>query len=282
MGLAENFLTSRRAVYFYAFVLLAGILLFGLVLTIRSVNRELELARMQSDFVSTVSHEFKSPLTSIRQLAEMLQADMVPSEDRRRRYYDVLVEQSERLSMLIDNVLDFARMEAGRREMSRAAVDVKSLVEDIVTEAQHRVVHEGFTVRTESEDQLPSAFLDADAIRQALNNLIDNGVKYSGSSREVVVRSFRENAHIVIAVQDFGIGLAPEEAGKVFDRFYRGGGELTRSVKGTGLGLTLVKQIVGAHGGDVDVHSELGRGSTFSIRLPLVTDPAVTRDNGRT
>ena len=166
--------------------------------------------------------------------------------------------------------------------MSRAAVDVKSLVEDIVTEAQNRVVHEGFTVRTESEDQLPSAFLDADAIRQALNNLIDNGVKYSGSSREVVVRSFRENAHIVIAVQDFGIGLAPEEASKVFDRFYRGGGELTRSVKGTGLGLTLVKQIVVAHGGDVDVHSELGRGSTFSMRLPLGGDPSATSKTGRT
>ena len=282
MGLAENFLTSRRAVYFYAFLLLAGILLGGLVLTIRSVSRELELARMQSDFVSTVSHEFKSPLTSIRQLAEMLQADMVPSEDRRRRYYDVLVEQSERLSMLIDNVLDFARMEEGRREMSRAAVDVKSLVEDIVTEAQHRVLHQGFTVRTELEDSLPSAFLDADAIRQALNNLIDNGVKYSGSSREVVVRSFRENAHIVIAVRDFGIGLAAEEADKVFDRFYRGGGELTRSVKGTGLGLTLVKQIVAAHGGDVEVHSEPGRGSTFSMRLPLVADPSVTHKRGRT
>ncbi len=96
------------------------------------------------------------------------------------------------------------------------------------------------------------------------------------------MRSFRENAHIVIAVQDFGIGLAPEEASKVFDRFYRGGGELTRSVKGTGPGLTLVKQIVGAHGGDVDVRSELGRGSTFSMRLPLVTDPAVTHDNGQT
>ncbi len=282
IGLAENFLISRRAVYLYAFVLLAGILLFGLVLTIRSITRELELARMQSDFVSTVSHEFKSPLTAIRQLAEMLKADMVPSEDRRRRYYDVLVEQSERLSMLIDNVLDFARMDEGRREMSRAAVDVRSLVEDIVTEAQHRVVHEGFTVRAELEDQLPRAFLDADAIRQALNNLIDNGVKYSGSSREVVVRSFRENAHIVIAVRDFGIGLAPEEANKVFDRFYRGGGELTRSVKGTGLGLTLVKQIVGAHGGDVHVHSELGRGSTFSMRLPLVADPSVTHNTGGT
>ena len=237
---------------------------------------------MQSDFVSTVSHEFKSPLTSIRQLAEMLQADMVPSEDKRRRYYDVLVEQSERLSTLIDNVLDFARMEEGRREMSRAAVDVKSLVEDIVTEAQHRVLHQGFTVRTELEDSLPSAFLDADAIRQALNNLIDNGVKYSGSSREVVVRSFRENAHIVIAVRDFGIGLAAEEADKVFDRFYRGGGELTRSVKGTGLGLTLVKQIVAAHGGDVEVHSEPGRGSTFSMRIPLVADPSVTHKRGRT
>ncbi len=111
--------------------------------------------------------------------------------------------------------------------------------------------------------------LDADAIGQAVTNLIDNGIKYSGDSKEIVVRGFAENGHAVIAVRDFGIGLDPEERERVFERFYRGGSELTRSVKGTGLGLTLVKQIVEGHGGHVDAESEPGHGSTFCIRLPL-------------
>lgn len=268
-GSDGNFLTSRRAIYLYAFVLLAGILLFGLILSIRTVGRELELARMKSDFVSTVSHEFKSPLTAIRQLAELLRAGRVPSEERRRQYHDVLLEQSERLSRLVNNVLDFARMEAGRDELSPQLVDLATLVEDTVSEARHRVAHEGFTIRTELERPLPPVHLDPDAVRQALGNLIDNGVKYSGESRELEVRGFRENGEVVLAVRDFGIGMEPDEAARVFERFYRGGDELTRAVKGTGLGLALVKHIAEAHGGRVDVTSAPGEGSTFSIHLPL-------------
>lgn len=265
----EGFLASRRAVYLWAFVLLAGILLSGLVLTIRSVGRELELARMRSDFVSTVSHEFRSPLTAIRQLAEMLRGGRVPSEERRRQYYDVLLEQSERLTRVVENVLDFARMDAGRRDLLLEPVDLGRLAEDAATDARQRVAHEGFTIRTDVDDALPRARVDEQAVRQALGNLIDNGVKYSGTSRELEVRGFRENGEVVLAVRDFGIGLTPDDRERVFDRFFRGGHELTRSVKGTGLGLTLVKQIMDAHGGTVDVRSEQGEGSTFSLRFPL-------------
>ena len=271
--LVETLLTSRRGVYFYAFLLLTGILTFGLTLTARSVTHQLELARMKSDFVSTVSHEFKSPLTAIRQLAEMLQSGRVVSEEKRSRYYDVLLEQSERLSVLVDNVLDLARMDEGRYELERATVDVGDLLEEIVERAEHRVRHEGFTIRSEIEHPAPSLTLDAAAVTQATTNMIDNGVKYSGDSREIVVRGFSRNGHFVIAVQDFGVGLDDDEAARVFERFYRGGSELTRTVKGTGLGLALVKQIAEAHGGSVAVESTPGSGSTFSIRLPLDSSP---------
>jgi two-component system phosphate regulon sensor histidine kinase PhoR len=131
------------------------------------------------------------------------------------------------------------------------------------------VRHEGFTVEAEFDKSLPSIQADRAAIIQAITNLIDNGIKYSAGAKKVRVRGFTENQYLMIAVQDFGVGIKPEEIDKVFERFYRGGDELTRTVKGSGLGLTLVKQIVQAHHGTVHVESEPGRGSTFSIRLPL-------------
>ena len=265
----DTLLTSRRGVYFYMFILLTCILIFGLILTIRIITHELELGRMKSNFVSTVSHEFKSPLTSIRQLAEMLQRGRVPSEERRQRYYDVLLEQSERLSLLVDNILDFARMEEGRKEFSFEKVDIGSLLEEIVSTFQQRVRHEGFTIQAEIDKRLPLIQADSSAITQAVTNLIDNAIKYSGEAKQVYVRAFTENQYLIIAVQDFGIGIKPEEIDKVFERFYRGGDELTRMVKGSGLGLTLVKQIVQAHHGTVYVESEPGRGSTFYLRLPV-------------
>jgi signal transduction histidine kinase len=268
--LFEAFLTSRRGIYFYMFLLIAGILIFGLILTVRTVSHELELARMKSDFVSTISHEFKSPLTSIRQLAEMLHSGRVPSEERRQKYYDVLLEQSERLSLLIENVLNFAKIEEGRRKFVFVTTDITSLLEDLVSSAQERVRHVGFDVQLEAADALPLVMADSEALSQALNNVIDNAIKYSGTEKKVEVRAYREDHYLVITVQDFGIGIEKGERGKIFDRFYRGGDELTRTVKGSGLGLTLVKQIVEAHHGSVQVESEPGQGSTFSIKLPLV------------
>lgn len=267
--LFETLLTSRRGIYLYMFILLAGILIFGLTLTIRIVSHEIELGKMKSDFVSTVSHEFKSPLTSIRQLSEMLQTGRVPSEERRQRYYDVLLEQSERLSLLIDNILDFAKMEEGKKEFEFRTVEMGPLLEELVSTIQQQVRHEGFTVEAKFDNSLPSIQADRTAIIQAITNLIDNGIKYSAGAKKVCVRGFTENQYLIIAVQDFGVGIKPEEIDKVFERFYRGGDELTRTVKGSGLGLTLVKQIVQAHHGTVHVESEPGRGSTFSIRLRL-------------
>ncbi|MCK4787670.1 MAG: GHKL domain-containing protein [Desulfobacteraceae bacterium] len=267
--LLETFLTSQRGIYFYMFLLIAGILVFGLILTMRIVTRELELAKMKSDFVSTISHEFKSPLTSIRQLAEMLQAGRVPSEKRRRKYYDVLVEQSERLSLLTDNVLNIAKLEEGKKEFKLEKIDMGGLLKEIVSTIQEQVRHKGFVIQLKSEKSLPPIKVDSTAITQAVTNLLDNAIKFSGESREIIVRSFKENQHIVISVKDFGSGIRKDEVDKVFERFHRGGDELTRTVKGSGLGLTIVKQIIEAHQGKVSVESEPGSGSTFSIRLPL-------------
>jgi len=267
--LIKTFLFSQRGLYFFVFLLIAGILAFGLVLTMRSVSHELELARMKSDFVSTVSHEFKSPLTSIRQLAEMLQAGRIPSEERRQRYYDVLLEQSERLSLLTDNILSLARIDEGRQEFKFERTDVERLLTEVVTTIQERVRHEGFEIGLDIRGPLPSLVVDRTALSQTVANLIDNAIKYSGDARNIMVRAFVEGPSAVIAVEDRGIGIKKEEIGRIFERFFRGGNELTRTVKGSGLGLTLVKKIIEAHHGRVRVESEVGKGSVFSIDLPL-------------
>jgi len=267
--LIRTFLLSRRGLYSFVFLLIAGILVFGLVLTIRSVSHELELARMKSDFVSTVSHEFKSPLTSIRQLAEMLQSGRVPSEERRQQYYDVLLEQSERLALLTDNILSLAKIEEGRAEFAFEMTDVPALLTNVVSSIQERVRHEGFDIELKAQGPIPLVAVDRSALSQAITNLIDNAIKYSGDSRKVVVGASVETQSLAIAVQDFGVGIKKEDIDRVFERFFRGGDELTRTVKGSGLGLTLVKEIVEAHRGRVQVESEPGKGSVFSILLPL-------------
>ncbi len=266
----EAFFSPERSIYFYVFVLIAGILIFGLVLTLHGVSHELEIAKLKSDFVSTISHEFKSPLTSIRQLAEMLQTGRVPSESRRRQYYDVIVEQSERLSILIDNVLGFAKMEEGHKVFEFERLDISGLLREIVARMQHS--HEGFQIHAQIPEALPPVKADPLAISQALTNLLDNAIKYSGDANRIEVRAFAENQHLVIIIQDYGIGIEKGDIGKIFDRFYRGGDPLLRMVKGTGLGLMLVRQIVKAHHGAVHVESEPGRGSTFTVRLPIAEE----------
>jgi signal transduction histidine kinase len=236
---------------------------------------------LKSDFVSTVSHEFKSPLTSIRQLAEMLQEGRVPSEERRRRYYDVLVEQSTRLSSLVTNILDLARIEEGRKEFRFEALDIGELVSEVVATTQHRVGHEGYIVEVHVEGELPRVRADRDAIAQAISNLIDNAIQYSGDARQINLYASAGDGHVTVAVEDFGVGIPQDEIDRVFERFYRGGHELTRTVKGSGLGLTLVKEVVEAHGGTVHVESEPGRGSTFSIRLPAITEQSDAEDSDR-
>jgi two-component system phosphate regulon sensor histidine kinase PhoR len=162
-------------------------------------------------------------------------------------------------------------MDEGRHKLELEEVNVGDLLREVVEAVDHRVHPGGFSIRTEIEDPSPTIPLDAEAITQATTNLIDNAVKYSGESREVVVHGFSADDRFNITVEDFGIGLRAGDAERVFERFYRGGDELTRSVKGTGLGLTLVKRIAEAHGGSVVVESEPGRGSRFTIRLPLKT-----------
>ncbi len=266
----ENLLLMRRSINFYSFILIAGILGVGLIMVLVIVSREMEYAKLRSDLASTISHELRSPLTSIRQLAEMLQRGRVPTQRQKQKYYDVIVEQSEKLSLLINNILDFASFEEGRRKFYFETVDPGKFLQNILDEFVKRVKPEDFQVTIDIEPNMPPLTIDRIAIHQAVLNLLDNAVKYSADVKEIIFKAYTDGNHVAISVADFGIGIAHDEQKKIFDRFYRGKNESIRyRVKGSGLGLSLVKLITRAHHGTISVSSDPGKGSTFTIKIPF-------------
>ena len=251
-------------------ILLALALLGGVAFAFRAADRAIRLSTMKSDFVSNVSHELRTPLASIRVFAELLRLGRVRSPEKIQEYGEYIEAESRRLSGLINNILDFSRIESGRKTYDFALSDVGEVVAAVLKSFEIRLAPEGFQIRFQgSATPLPSVEMDPDAISQAVHNLLDNAVKYSGESKEIEVRLSREDDSVVISVEDHGVGIAGEEQKRIFERFHRVSTGLVHDVKGSGLGLSIVHHIVQAHRGKVTVRSELGKGSTFSIHLPV-------------
>jgi signal transduction histidine kinase/tetratricopeptide (TPR) repeat protein len=263
-------LSARRRFVFAGFGLTAVLIAVAGYVTVRAVGRELDVARLQSDFVSAVSHEFRTPLATLRQLSELLADGRVQSEERRREYYEDLRHESERLHRLVENLLDFGRMEAGRREFRFEATDAAALVRRVAADFAQEVAARGYRIEISADDRPPDIVVRADqeALARALWNLLDNAVKYSPDVHTIWVGARADGARALISVRDEGLGIPADEQRRIFDKFVRGAGAKAAGVKGTGLGLAMVQRIVAAHGGDVSVASEEGKGSTFTISLP--------------
>jgi signal transduction histidine kinase len=268
-GLFNSLFRRGAGIFLYIFIAIVVILTFGLFFTLQTVNNEMHLSKMKSYFMSTVSHEFKSPLTSIRQMAEMLVHGRVPSPERQYKYHTIILQQSERLSHLIDNILDFSKMEEGQKIFRFEKADITPVVENVVESFKDHTALQGFIIGLSIPEPVPEFVFDREAMEQVMHNLLDNACKYSGDSRKIEVQLLSSGNRVIISVRDYGIGLKKEEHDRVFSRFYRAGEELTQTVKGSGIGLTIVKQIVKAHNGTIDVESEIGKGSRFTVRLPL-------------
>ena len=260
---------GRRRLLLSGFTVLALVLFAGSYFIMRSIDRERAVAKLQSEFVSAVSHEFRTPLTSLRQLSEMLSKGRVPTEALRQQSYDILARESERMQKLVESLLDFGRIEARAFLYHYEHFDPVALVRDLVAEFQENVAAQGYGVELELAGAYPLIRVDREAIGLALRNLLDNAVKYSPDCRTIWVGIGRERDHLAIRVRDQGMGISPSEQEEIFQKFVRGTGSKAAHIQGTGIGLAMARHIIEAHGGEIRLESEPGKGSTFTILLPL-------------
>ena len=251
----------------------------GMWLTYRNVTRELALAKLKSDFVSNVSHELRTPLALIRLYAETLELGRLSNPARQHEYHEIIRKESERLTGLINNILDFSRIEAGKKEYSFRETDMADLVRTTLDSYRFEIEQNGFQFEERIESDLPALQVDREAITRSLLNLVNNAVKYSSSQKYLGVHLYRRNSSVKLEVVDHGIGIPAHELPKIFEKFYRVGDPLVHNTKGSGLGLSLVRHMVQAHGGEVEVQSTPGKGSTFIISLP-VQPSAVQAEKG--
>jgi signal transduction histidine kinase len=250
--------------------LLALALIGGVASALRAADRAVKLSRMKSDFVSNVSHELRTPVASIRVFGELLRMGRAQDPEKVREYGEHIEGESRRLTRLIDNILDFSRIESGRKVYRFERGDVREVVDAVIRTFEMRAAAAGMTIACALPNgPVPPVRMDPDAIAQAFQNLLDNAVKYANGSKAIRVTISEEGGFVAVAVRDSGIGIPRDEQRKIFERFHRVGTGLVHDVKGSGLGLSIVHHIVEAHGGTVGVESEPGSGSTFTIRLPI-------------
>jgi signal transduction histidine kinase len=261
----------RRQVMLFTCVLgiLLVVIVAGSVITYRLARRESEVARLKADFVANVSHDLKTPLSVIRMFGETLELGRVTDAAQREEYYRVITRESERLSRLIDNVLDFSRIEGGRRTYERAPAPVEPLVRESLEPFAYPLQRGGFKVDVDVAPDLPDVTMDAAAVGQAISNLIDNAIKYSGDRKALRVSAALVGGELALSVADEGIGIPPAEHTRIFEKFYRIGRSDTQGRRGSGVGLALVRHVAEAHGGRVTVDSQPGVGSRFTIVLPV-------------
>ena len=233
-----------------------------------STRVQLKLAQKKDDFISAVSHELRTPLTSIRMYSEMLEKDWVKSKDKLAEYYGSMRQESERLSRLIENVLDFSRIQKGRKKYAFSVGDINRCVADVVEMIRPYAAQNGFSIKTEL-GQLGQKTFDRDAVTQIVVNLLDNAIKYARNAddKTITVRTRNDSRYILLEVEDHGHGVPHRLRHKVFEQFYRTGSEATRETTGTGLGLALVKRFAQAHEGFVEIITAKPSGAIFRVAL---------------
>jgi signal transduction histidine kinase len=262
-------LDLRRNFYFWTILTLIIVLAFGAFLLARTIAHEMEILKIKSDFVSSVSHEFKTPLASIKALMERLVDGKVRDTGKMDQYFSIIAQDTDKLTRLVNNLLDFSKIEEGKKEYVFSDTDIVRIATEQVERFIKEQVEEGPDIRLAITGEIPIVRVDADALSRAMANLLSNAVKFTPPGKTIRVGLSSHGENVVLDVEDEGIGIHPDEIKKVFEKFFQGRNALGQSFKGTGLGLTLVKHIVEAHGGSILVESRLGLGSKFTMVFPI-------------
>ena len=263
--------SARKEIFFYGFLLavIVSLMLFGAVMIARDISREAETNRLKTEFVNNISHELKTPLTLIRLYGETLQRKENLTNAEKKDCYEIITKESERLSHLINNVLDFSRLEMDRKEFDLKKGRLQDVITDTLESYRYHLEKKGFVIHSDIASDLPEINFDGEAIASVFINLLSNAMKFSSGEKKVTVTLFRDAGDAVLQVADKGIGISKKEISKIFERFYQSENKDAPEARGSGLGLTLVKHIVEAHGGTIEVESEVGKGSAFTVRIPL-------------
>jgi two-component system phosphate regulon sensor histidine kinase PhoR len=241
--------------------------------------RELRVSRLKSQFLASVSHELKTPLTAVRAFGDLLRSGRVRDSERIQRYGEMICRESDRLTHLVNNILEVSRMERGARTYKFSAGDIGAAIAATVEGFQAALRGEQYAIALSLPESPVYATFDTVALHQAIINLLSNSVKYSGAARRIEVSVSRQGEMAVIEVRDFGIGIEPKEQRRIFEPFHRASQPEVENALGSGLGLAIVKEIAQAHGGEVHLESDLGRGAAFQIRLPLLNPDGVGQGN---
>lgn len=266
---SSGVMNVRKSYYFWTILTVLVLLTFGTVLVVRTITHEMEVLRIKSDFVSSVSHEFKTPITSIKVLIERLQQGKVKNSNIKKEYYSIISKDADKLSSMVRNILDFSKVEEGRKEFVFQESDVAQLVKDEIENFKKYKIYTGIRIDLQIFPDIPRIYVDKESFSLALVNLLDNAFKFSLERKEILVEVKRDAENVMVDVKDKGVGIPSGEMDKIFDKFYQGKNTAQQSIGGTGLGLALVKHTVEAHHGKVLVESKVGQGSTFSLVFPV-------------
>jgi signal transduction histidine kinase len=257
---------ARAFPYLWVGFLAIAVVAVSSLIAGQALRRQWQIARLKTDLVAAVSHELKTPISSVRLLVDTLLEDEKPDATKTREYLELIARENLRLSRVIDNFLTFSRLERNRQKFEFGVTRPDAVVEGALESARERM--EACHLEVRVADGLPAVRADEDALVTVLLNLLDNAWKYTPGEKRIGVRAYREKGRVVFAVEDNGIGIAARERKKIFRRFYQVDRRLARESGGCGLGLSIVEFIVRAHGGSIDVKSQPGRGSTFSVAIP--------------
>lgn len=262
----EEMVNERRRNNIILVVLMDIVLLIGAWFVYRNVRKEIKLAQIKSDFVSNVSHEIKTPLALINMYSETLEMGRINSEEKKIEYYKTINKEARRLSQMVNKILSFSKIENGKREYIFTQTDINEIVEKVISTYQHHFKNSNFTCKFNLAADLPLINVDEEAIIDALNNLIDNAIKYSANIKLIEINTGIKAERVYVEVKDSGIGIKEKDQALIFDKFYRvTHGNLAHHAKGSGIGLNIVKHIIDSHNGEIKVKSSYGNGSSFTL-----------------